>query len=95
MRVELKNGHWRPMTTTDTASVSAIADRVHASYPEDDAVFLERLRLYPEGCAMPKLRRTFSSVFTPFCCPTTPTVRPRKRPKPHTMAASSPVARSP
>lgn len=52
MHVELANGLWRPMTVADTASVSAIADRVHASYPEDDAVFLERLRLYPEGCAM-------------------------------------------
>jgi len=52
MRVALANGLWRPMTTADAASVSAIADRVHVSYPEDDAVFLERLRLYPEGCAM-------------------------------------------
>lgn len=52
MHVELANGLWRPMTVADTASVSAIADRVHANYPEDDAVFLERLRLYPDGCAM-------------------------------------------
>jgi GNAT superfamily N-acetyltransferase len=28
----------------------AIADRVHAGYPEDRAVFVERLTLFPRGC---------------------------------------------
>jgi ribosomal protein S18 acetylase RimI-like enzyme len=52
MRVALSSGLWRPMTMEDAAPVCAIADRVHVNYPEDDAVFMERLRLYPEGCAM-------------------------------------------
>jgi ribosomal protein S18 acetylase RimI-like enzyme len=41
---------WRPMTPSDLAAVSAIAARVHPDYPEDDAVFAERLGLYPAGC---------------------------------------------
>jgi len=41
---------WRPMTPSDLAAVSAIAARVHPDYPEDDAVFAERLALYPAGC---------------------------------------------
>jgi N-acetylglutamate synthase-like GNAT family acetyltransferase len=52
MRVELQRGLWRPMTPADYAAVTAIADRVHVAYPEDDAVFIERQRLYPDGCAM-------------------------------------------
>jgi GNAT superfamily N-acetyltransferase len=38
------------MTPSDLAAVSAIAARVHPEYPEDDAVFAERLALYPAGC---------------------------------------------
>jgi ribosomal protein S18 acetylase RimI-like enzyme len=41
---------WRPMTPSDLAAVCAIAARVHPDYPEDDAVFAERLALYPAGC---------------------------------------------
>jgi GNAT superfamily N-acetyltransferase len=41
---------WRPMMPSDLAAVSAIAARVHPEYPEDDAVFAERLALYPAGC---------------------------------------------
>ena len=52
MRVELQNGLWRPMTPEDYASVTAIADRVHVAYPEDEAVIIERHRLYPAGCAI-------------------------------------------
>lgn len=52
LAVELERGLWRPMTPADVAAVSAIAGRVHAAYPEDDAVFLERQRLYPAGCAL-------------------------------------------
>lgn len=52
MRVDLANGHWRPMVDGDLAAVCAIAERVHVSYPEDAAVFAERCRLYPAGCAV-------------------------------------------
>jgi GNAT superfamily N-acetyltransferase len=51
MQVELARGLWRPMTAADLPAVCAIADRVHVAYPEDAAVFVERLQLYPDGCA--------------------------------------------
>jgi len=41
---------WRAMTIDDLAAVDAIAARVHPAYPEDRAVFAERLRLHPDGC---------------------------------------------
>lgn len=43
---------WRSMTTTDIPVVKALADSIHKSYPEDEAIFAERLRLYPAGCAV-------------------------------------------
>lgn len=42
--------YWRAMTTADLPAIEAIALQVHAAYPESDAVFLERLALYPQGC---------------------------------------------
>jgi len=41
---------WRAMTEDDLAAVREIAEIVHPDYPEDAAVFAERLALYPEGC---------------------------------------------
>lgn len=41
---------WRAMTTSDLASVNRIAAAVHPAYPEDAAIFAERLALYPAGC---------------------------------------------
>lgn len=41
---------WRRMREGDVPAVGAIAALVHPAYPEEDAVFAERLRLYPEGC---------------------------------------------
>lgn len=41
---------WRRMTPADLPAVLAIAAVVHPDYPEDEAVFAERLRLAPEGC---------------------------------------------
>ncbi len=38
------------MTQPDLARVERVADVVHPDYPEDDAVFAERLRLYSAGC---------------------------------------------
>jgi len=43
-------GGWRAMTAADLPAVTALAARIHPEYPEDAAVFTERLRLYPEGC---------------------------------------------
>ena len=41
---------WRPMTTTDLPSVLAVAAVVHPDYPEEEAVFAERLGLFAKGC---------------------------------------------
>lgn len=41
---------WRPMAPADLPAMLAIADIVHPAYPEDAAVFEERLALYPDGC---------------------------------------------
>ncbi|MGJ4929261.1 GNAT family N-acetyltransferase [Bradyrhizobium sp. HKCCYLS2038] len=38
------------MATDDLAGVDAVAARVHPDFPEDHAVFAERLRLHPAGC---------------------------------------------
>jgi ribosomal protein S18 acetylase RimI-like enzyme len=38
------------MTAGDLPDVAAVADRVHPAYPEDLAVAVERLALYPAGC---------------------------------------------
>lgn len=46
------DGTWRPMRPDDLDAVLAIAAVVHPDYPEDRAVFAERLRLYPAGCRM-------------------------------------------
>jgi len=41
---------WRLMTAADLPAVNVLAALIHPAYPEDDAVFAERLRLYPKGC---------------------------------------------
>ena len=41
---------WRPMTAEDLPVVSRIGGTVHPAYPESDAVFEERFRLFPQGC---------------------------------------------
>jgi ribosomal protein S18 acetylase RimI-like enzyme len=41
---------WRPMAQADLPAVGALASLIHPDFPEDDAVFIERLRLYPAGC---------------------------------------------
>jgi GNAT superfamily N-acetyltransferase len=38
------------MDVTDLVAVEQVAELVHPDYPEDAAVFAERLRLYPDGC---------------------------------------------
>lgn len=40
---------WREMRETDLPAVARVAAIVHPLYPEEDAVFAERLRLYPSG----------------------------------------------
>lgn len=40
---------WRPLTERDLPAVTEIARQVHPDFPEDDAVFAERLALYPDG----------------------------------------------
>jgi ribosomal protein S18 acetylase RimI-like enzyme len=44
------NRVWRPMMPRDLVAATGIANHVHIDYPEDAAVFVERLKLYPDGC---------------------------------------------
>ncbi|KXV62415.1 GNAT family N-acetyltransferase [Acetobacter orleanensis] len=41
---------WRSMRPDDLAATIMLAARIHPDYPEDDAIFGERLALAPEGC---------------------------------------------
>ncbi len=41
---------WRAMDEADLDAVLGVADLVHPDYPEDRAVFAERLALFPAGC---------------------------------------------
>lgn len=41
---------WRPMVPGDLPAILAVAAEVHPAYPEDEAVFAERMRLAPRGC---------------------------------------------
>jgi GNAT superfamily N-acetyltransferase len=41
---------WREMTRADIPGLMSIAAVVHPSYPENEAVFAERLSLFPVGC---------------------------------------------
>jgi len=50
MEEEKSRRRWRAMLSKDLAQADAVANRVHPSYPEDDAVLAERQRLYPAGC---------------------------------------------
>ena len=38
------------MSASDLPGVAAIAAEIHTAHPEDDAILVERLRLYPVGC---------------------------------------------
>ncbi|PYE88714.1 GNAT family N-acetyltransferase [Phyllobacterium leguminum] len=42
--------HWRLMRGEDIPAVSAMAAAIHTDFFEDDAVYIERLKLYPAGC---------------------------------------------
>ncbi|KAL2802507.1 acyl-CoA N-acyltransferase [Aspergillus granulosus] len=41
---------WRPLTSSDIASLMSIANKIHATLPERPEVFAERITLYPAGC---------------------------------------------
>ena len=43
---------WSELKEINIRRLSAIAAAVHESYPEDEVVFAERLRLYPAGCVV-------------------------------------------
>jgi GNAT superfamily N-acetyltransferase len=43
---------WRAMVEADLDAVLGVADVVHPDYPEDRAVFAERLALFPAGCRL-------------------------------------------
>jgi ribosomal protein S18 acetylase RimI-like enzyme len=41
---------WRAMAPADLPAAMAVAEQAHPDYPEDAAVFAERLALYSAGC---------------------------------------------
>ncbi|RKU44910.1 hypothetical protein DL546_002874 [Coniochaeta pulveracea] len=41
---------WRQMTPDDIPDVVRVANHVHPGLPESEAVFAERVELFPEGC---------------------------------------------
>lgn len=41
---------WRAMAPADLPAMMAVAAQVHPGFPEDEAVFAERLALFPAGC---------------------------------------------
>ena len=43
---------WREMIAGDLPRVLTIADKCHPDHPEDEAVFRERLALFPSGCSV-------------------------------------------
>ncbi len=46
---KIEQAFWRAMAPSDLSAVSAVAAQVHPAFPEDPAVFAERLQLYPDG----------------------------------------------
>jgi GNAT superfamily N-acetyltransferase len=49
-RLAASGALWRPMAPAELPAVEAIAAKVHPAYPEEGAIFAERLHLYPRGC---------------------------------------------
>ncbi|KAK3291453.1 uncharacterized protein B0H64DRAFT_246098 [Chaetomium fimeti] len=41
---------WRPMTESDIPGVMRVANDIHRDLPEHEPIFLERLKLFAEGC---------------------------------------------
>ncbi len=41
---------WRDMRAGDLPAVMRLANRIHPGLPEGEAIFSERLRLFPQGC---------------------------------------------
>lgn len=41
---------WRPLLADDLPALAKVAEKVHPDFPEDDAVFAERLALAPDWC---------------------------------------------
>ncbi|KAK2762793.1 hypothetical protein FQN54_000968 [Arachnomyces sp. PD_36] len=41
---------WRQMSTSDIPGLMRVADEIHQDLPESARVFLERVKLFPDGC---------------------------------------------
>ncbi|MGU3400348.1 GNAT family N-acetyltransferase [Brucellaceae bacterium D45D] len=50
MTSEMVQAEWRLMRAHDMAGVMAVAALVHPDFYEEEAVFRDRLNLYPAGC---------------------------------------------
>ena len=41
---------WRELSVNDIKSLARVADKIHPDLPESDAIFAERVKLFPGGC---------------------------------------------
>ena len=48
--IKVKPGFWRQLAADDVDSLIQIADAIHPGLPEAREIFLERLKLFPQGC---------------------------------------------
>lgn len=58
MNSKVCSAFWRPLTGKDISRAFELSKIIHPSFPEDYAVFEERLQLYPEGCKFLEERTT-------------------------------------
>ncbi|MGO4675339.1 GNAT family N-acetyltransferase [Bosea sp. 2YAB26] len=47
---KVAGSHWRTMSVSDLDAVVAVAAEVHPDFPEEAAIFAERLKLFGDGC---------------------------------------------
>jgi len=56
---------WRPLLASDLAALVKVAEKVHPAFPEDDAVFAERMALAPGWCfALSDEKRLYGYVLS-------------------------------
>lgn len=80
---------WVPMSDEDLPAVMALADVVHPSLPEDEAVLHQRLTAFPEGCLVLKIDDTVQGYA--FSHPIAANQPPALNTAPETIAAEADV----
>jgi ribosomal protein S18 acetylase RimI-like enzyme len=65
MPVSSPSPAWRPLTESDLPALSRIAAQIHPNFPEDDAIFAERLALAADWCfALAEGKRLYGYVLS-------------------------------